>query len=124
MNLTQQLTKACEDLNKQGHFNELPVIIAKAQCEKQKREDAKSDEMTEEETRAYIEDYCCVEFGLDVYYALDDAPSQYTNVSFDYASLEADFREWLKKYVPEETIPESLFLEQGDNEFMKPGYGE
>lgn len=123
MNLTAAMEKACAQLNEKGIWNGLYVLNASAESESQKREDAKLDELTPEETERYVCDYCCVNFHLDTY-DLFESHSEYVTGEIDHGKLQKDFREWLLPFVgnDESVLPHRINLEGGDTEIMKPGY--
>jgi len=120
MNLSEKLQEACKFLENHG-FNDLDVTYARIDDQKQKLEDAKTDGLSEEETRMWMEEYCNVQFELDTLdYMYDPAP--YMNFELDEAQLQADLKEFFAEYVPKDCIPDYIHYDGMDNEFMTPRY--
>ena len=117
------MTEMCEQLRKKGQFNGLYVINAFTQSEESKREDAANDGLSEEKTRAWIEDYACINIHIDTTVDFTDHP--YAKVEIDHESLENDFHEFMAPFLGGKpvTINPSLDLNGGDTEVMKLGYG-
>lgn len=120
-NLTKELEKACEELNRIGHFNGIAVIDADCKSHEKQMEDCLSDGLTKQQAEQWCRDYCCAQFHLDDY-DLFESDSMYVSIEFDRSKLESDFTAWLLPYIGDAAcIMGELNLEGGDTEFMRPG---
>lgn len=124
MNLTAALTRACEKLKQDRTFNGLTVFNAWHMTEEEKRTAAADDGMSEEETERWINDYACVNFELDRWPMELHESAPYTEIVFDDAALQKDFRAFLLTFLDgdESVLPDEINLTGGDTEIMKPGY--
>lgn len=132
VNLTEALTKACEDLRKMKRFKGAYIATARCKSADAIRKDFHDDNegrspddewyKSEEEIERFIRDYALVEF--DIHYdELTEgmrSDSEFVNVEFDYWGFEKAFKDWLLPYLggDESVIPENLRLNH-ENEFMR-----
>ena len=127
MNLTKIANQICKRLNKDGEFNGIDLFRAETQSEDSKRKDAALDDLSEEETRAYVEDYACIWLEFDRCPESFSVDNAYTTIEFNTYAFANDLEDWIAKEFFNGDL--SLFPEEFnpfgcDNEFMKIGYGK
>ena len=120
-NLTKEIIKACEFLNKNMEFNGIEILEASCKSYKDRLNDCLSDGMTKEEAEEYLSNYCSAIFDFNTYDLLSDEDNDGDiKMEFDKDKFIKDFTYFLVKYIGDKNcILGEVNINGRDTEFMR-----